>query len=204
MPEFTPDDFAPEQPMISRGPDVVMPVKPAQFAATESSMRDSDRVELGVAAVDDDASLDDVSTAVAMVDYMKKWINEQDKELKRRLVLYIQKRGEFMIGEEKFYLGHKKETWCEDVAETVVALLGLKAGAQLEILNAKTGEAVPFNLESLTDCLSSDAFKPATTIKALQPADADRLFKSEMKTHLKREGTPIPVEVHRVNTKFIR
>lgn len=154
------------------------------------------RIELAVLSVEPGIDLEAVQMAWTILRALKEFVRDNEERLKKRTILYIKANGAFMIGDERFYVGAEKETKCIDVKGATMALLG----ATGEIIDPASGEVLDF--ERLVDCLSSNAFKPATAVKALGAASAN-FFETKMKDKLKRDGKEWS-ELQSINTRFLK
>lgn len=157
-----------------------------------------DRVELAVLSVEPEVDLERVQTAVDMLDNLKAFVRDLEAKLRERLIAYITERGEFMIGDTRFYLGRAKETWCDDVPQYIRGLL-----IASEDVDPATGEAkVNFDkaVASLNEVLSANAVKPGAA-KKLTPELFAKFFKTEEKVSLKKDAGP---DVQRVNVRFLK
>jgi hypothetical protein len=155
-----------------------------------------DKIELAVLAIEPVTQLEELQMTWTLLDSLKRFCKEAEDKLKPRTIEWIKANGEFMIGDERYYVGQEKETKCIDVKGAAMALLG----ATGEIVDPATGEVLDF--DRLTDCMSSNAFKPATSVKALA-GSADKFFRTEEKSKLKRDNTERS-ELRKINTAFIR
>lgn len=121
----------------------------------------TDAIELIEAGLADESQ---VKAAMAFMEQLNRGVRELKDRLETATIAYIEKNGEIHDGDVRYYVGPNKSTKCTDVRETVRVVL----------------EATGGDVDAVCDCLSSGAFKPATTRKRLADAGmqeaADRLF----------------------------
>lgn len=161
-------------------------------------------VELAIMSIDVDTPLDDVKEAIVVFNTVAEWVKDQKKKLDERLISVLKTHGRFNIGPLEYWLGFTKPEYkCVDVLRTLIELM---KSAEVP---GPDGEAV-IDWSVIAGCLSSGAFKPATTRKQL-PKLADELFflpeaKAKVEDNAPRDppkpkGVP---SVQVVNTDFIR
>jgi hypothetical protein len=95
--------------------------------------------------------------------------NVRDK-LKALFITHIQENGPIINGTIRYFVDDDRETKCTHVPRTIEAIL------------TKSG------IDDLIACLSSQPFKPATTIRFLGDSVGD-LFETIVLSKLKRDGT---------------
>lgn len=150
------------------------------------------RVEIAIAEIEPETELDQVCQAIALLDGIHRWVTDQRKILYQRLDPFIRQRGPFMLGPDRFFIGHKSETKCKDMPAAVRAIY-----VRCEKVNPETGEVL-IDLGELIDCLSVNAIKQSVARKILPPEEFAELFEKVEKDTVKREG-----EVQRLNTEFL-
>lgn len=126
----------------------------------------------------------------AALDFVQR-LSEVARELKRRVDIaaigYIQTNGEIQIGPRRFYVSEgTKTTKCLDTRKTYEKVMEVAGG----------------NVDAVLDCLCSDPWKPAKTMKLIGYG-ADKLFKTTRKPKLNQEGQPEPV-LNVVDQRFIK
>lgn len=126
----------------------------------------------------------------AAVDFVQR-LSEVARELKRRVdaaaIDYIQANGEIQIGPRRFYVSEgTKSTKCIDTRKTY----------------EKVMEVAGDNVDAVLDCLCSDPWKPAKTMKLIGDG-ADKFFETTRKPKLNQEGQPEPV-LNVVDQRFIK
>jgi hypothetical protein len=154
------------------------------------------RIEMAVLEVEPTTHLEALQMTWTILSAFKEFVKNAEDKLKPKTVEWIKVNGEFMIADERFYVGVEKEKKCFDMRGAVLAILG----SPKELIDSGTGEVVP--LDTLMDCLSSNAFKPATAMKQLGD-ESKKFFKIVEKSTLKRDETPRS-ELQRVNELFLK
>lgn len=109
----------------------------------------------------------------------KKRVAEVEAQIKAGVIAHIKANGPIVNGDVRYYVAPNKTTKCLDARGVLDALMTATAG----------------DLEAVTACLSTDAWKPAATKKVLGK-DADKWFLDEVKDALKEE-------LHTVDTRFL-
>ena len=128
-----------------------------------------DLIESGI------ASEDQVLSAINFVARLSEIRNTLKTRLDTATIRYIQKNGPIQDGPRRYYVAPNKTTRCVSVRDTLHALLETTGG----------------DLDTLTECLSSGAFKPAATKKILGEK-ATALFETKTTDKLTAEGEPEP------------
>lgn len=114
------------------------------------------------------ASADDVLRALDFLKQLKEATAKANADMEAAVIGWINANGDLSDGQVRYYVGPNKTTKCLNVRTTLEA-----------IFEAKDGD-----LDALMDCLSSNPFKPATTIKLIGPR-AEECFKTEEVMDLK-------------------
>jgi hypothetical protein len=121
-----------------------------------------DDIELGC------ASRAQVLEAMAYVQQARAAVQSLAQRFEAACIQWIDANGELIDGDKRYYVGHEKKHKCKDVRATLEALL-VETGGDLDALNT---------------CLSSGAFKPATTMTTLGDKAKDH-FITEITQDLK-------------------
>lgn len=118
---------------------------------------------------------------------MKAAIRQAEVTIKQRMLDIILDTGrDITIGTVRYYAGHPVETKCLDIKGTLIALLEETGG----------------DMERLAECLCSEPFKPATTLKMLPENAGKMLFKKKPKPKL-LEGKP-QKQLMEFDSRFVR
>jgi hypothetical protein len=152
-------------------PDTTLATVPVTIDAESIDMDVRTRIEIAVASVEQDTPIDDVKAAICLFNAMEEWLDGQKEKLYAKLIPIIQAQGTFTIGPLLYSVGFTKPTVkCTDVGRVLDELMRLP-----EIVNQETGETT-IDWPTIKSCMSSGAWKPATTQKLLPPALAKELF----------------------------
>lgn len=133
-----------------------------------------------------DATEDDFLSVVNVEKRFSEIVTAIKKLAGQAKIAFLDRHGEVVCGEVRYYNGVERKTRCVDQAAVAEA-----------ILNATGGD-----LGKLNDCLASGAFKPGATSQVLDEATYSRLFKTEEVPDMKT-GKPRRV-THAVNQNFLR
>jgi hypothetical protein len=127
------------------------------------------RIEAG------EGTLDDCAAALAAVEALERRAKQLKASLEDALIAHIRATGQdLVIGEIRYYAGHRKSVKCLDVPATFDAAVEAAGGDLGRVLN---------------ECLASDALKPGA-VKALIGDEAfGRLYRVEVREEL-GEGKP--------------
>jgi hypothetical protein len=101
-----------------------------------------------------EATKEDVLTTMGFVKRLSEVAKDCRSQFEKLAVEWIDKNGEIEDGSVRWYVGKERKTKCVDVAGTVRAILDATGG----------------DLERVAACLSSDPFKPASTLAMLREA----------------------------------
>lgn len=139
-----------------------------------------DTVEAGIASKEE---------VLGAIDFVTK-LGEVYRELKKRMdaaaIAYIQLNGDINIGTRRFYVtAGDKKTKCLDARKVYDAVMELAGG----------------NKQAVFDCLCSEPWKPAATMKLLGD-DAPKFFETTRKPKLNVDGEPEPV-LNSVDSRFL-
>jgi hypothetical protein len=121
-----------------------------------------DDIELGC------ASRAQVLEAMAYVQQARAAVQSLAQRFEAACIGWIDANGDLIDGDKRYYVGHDKKHKCRDVRATLEALL-VETGGDLDALNT---------------CLSSGAFKPATTMTTLGDKAAE-FFETQITQDLK-------------------
>jgi hypothetical protein len=148
-------------------------------------------VELAIASIEQDTPLDDVKAAIVLFDSVEQWLKGQKDVLNEKLIPILKACGGFEIGNFRYFAGKTKPSWkCLDVGDTMKGIF-----RAAETVDADTGE-IGVDWPKVVECLSTNAYKPATTRKLLGK-EADKFFK------LPEPSDKVEVEkVQKINTDF--
>jgi hypothetical protein len=135
-------------------------------------------IESGVWTITADTPVEDIADVMGKLEWLIRRAKEVKDELESRMVEKIQAHGEFVIGEVRYYVGNPKKVKCQSNADTLNAMLAYCGG----------------DVERLSDCLASDAWKYGTVRTLLEEAGKsevyDLLFETTTEPELK-EGKPL-------------
>jgi len=130
------------------------------------------------------ASADDVLSALDFLKQLKEATAKLNADMEAAVIGWINANGDLSDGKVRYYVAPNKTTKCLNVRTTLEA-----------IFEAKDGD-----LDALMDCLSSNPFKPATTIKLIGPR-AEECFKTEEVMDLKT-GKPKEARLQKFDPQF--
>jgi hypothetical protein len=131
------------------------------------------------------ATKEDVLTALNFTKRLRELAKELSDQAEAASIAWIQANGEIIDGDIRFYVAVNKTHKCKDVKATLAALLEKSGG----------------DLDSVTECMSTNAWKPGETKKRLGD-DADKFFETIEAADLK---TGIGAKrLQKVDQKFIK
>ena len=132
------------------------------------------------------ASADDVLRALDFLKQLKEATAKANADMESAVIEWIKVNGDLSDGVCRYYVAPNKTTKCLNVRTTLEA-----------IFEAKDGD-----LDALMDCLSSNPFKPSTTMKLIG-ARADECFKTEEVLDLKT-GRPKEARLQKFDPRFVK
>jgi RNAse (barnase) inhibitor barstar len=118
------------------------------------------------------------------IDLAKQQVRRLEDMWDSAMLEHVQAVGPVVIGDVKYYAGVKKSTKCRDVRQTLAMFLAVS------------------DIDTLADCLSSNAFKPGAARLAIAPDQWDECFVVEEQAELK-EGKPVK-SLQSINTRFLK
>lgn len=130
------------------------------------------------------ASADDVLRALDFLKQLKDATKKASDEMEAAVIGWIAANGDLSDGKVRYYVAPNKTTKCLSVRTTLEA-----------IFEAKDGD-----LDALMDCLSSNPFKPSTTMKLIG-ARAEECFKTEEVLDL-QTGKPKDARLQKFDPQF--
>lgn len=125
-------------------------------------------MELMIAGIEPDTDPELVKEIYTFVEGVKKFAKESDEALKTRMIPVVKAAGNFTIGPTHFWIGYSKPD-PKPVSYTAVREALMK---KYKKVDTDTGEEV-VDWSMFDTCLASGAFKPAATIEALGPENAE-------------------------------
>lgn len=132
-----------------------------------------------------EALLDQVVAALDLIACLKRWVKQVDQRLEAAVIEWINKNGEIVIGDIRYYVGTQSHTKCNDIKNAVEAVL----------------RAVGGDVDGLVACIASDGLKPGATRETVGEDAFNRLFTKIVMPDLKT-GRPLE-RLQRIDTKFL-
>lgn len=116
-----------------------------------------------------ESTQDEVCQAIQFRDALKEATRVLSERVEAGVIAWIEKNGEFAIGETRYYVGPNKSTKCKDLPATLKAVLVATEG----------------DVEAVCRALSSSAFKHGACRELLPADEYDTLFETREVADLK-------------------
>jgi hypothetical protein len=149
-------------------------------------MLDLAKIENGILELNPDVPEEKLFEMISAVGAAKTVVKELDRMLDNAMYERLLVCREIIYGDIRYYLGEDKTVKCVDVRATMNAVLDASGG----------------DLDKMSECLSSNAFKPGETRKLLPSEVFDECFETKVKPTI-REGRPSKA-VLQANMRFLK